>query len=91
MAESAQKSKENAKSKVDSMTGKRENLGTKLPSECSIQGKELGSLLSHHRIKKYPDLASTRLRIHSVFKNVHSGERTQKYPDKCGQGLKLSD
>ena len=49
--ESAQKSKKNAKSKVDSMTGKRENLGTKLPSECSIQGKELGSLLSHYRIK----------------------------------------
>ena len=26
---------------------------------------------------KYPDLASTRFRIHSVFKNFHSGEPEQ--------------
>ena len=76
MAGSAQKLKKNAKSKVDSMTGKIEILGT-------YHGKELRSI--------HPDLASTRLRIHSVFKNVHSAERTQKYPDTCGQGLKLSD
>ena len=29
----------------------------------------------------YPDLASTRFRIHSVFKNFHSGERIQKVAD----------
>ena len=40
--------------------------------EYSIHGKELGSILLRHRIKKYPDLASARFRIHSVFKNFHS-------------------
>ena len=34
-----------------------------------------------HRIKKYPELASARFRIHSVCKNVHSGERIQKVAD----------
>ena len=29
----------------------------------------------------YPDLASTRFRIHSVFKNFHSRERIQKVAD----------
>ena len=29
----------------------------------------------------FPDLASTRFRIHSVFKNFHSGERIQKVAD----------
>ena len=29
----------------------------------------------------YPDLASTRFWIHSVFKNFHSGERIQKVAD----------
>ena len=29
----------------------------------------------------YPDLASTRFRIHSVFKNFHSGERIEKVAD----------
>ena len=29
----------------------------------------------------YPDFASTRFRIHSVFKNFHSGERIQKVAD----------
>ena len=45
-----------------------------------IHGKEQGSILLRHRIikKKYLDLASTRFRIHSVFKNVHSGEQIQK-------------
>ena len=32
------------------------------------------------RIKKIPDLASTRFRIHSGLKNIHSGERSQKVP-----------
>ena len=58
-------------------------------SEVEIAvGKELGSILLRHQIKnKYPDLASIRFRIHSVFKNFHSGERIQKYPDTCGRGL----
>ena len=33
------------------------------------------------RSKKFPDLASTRFRIHSGLKNIHSGERIQKVPD----------
>ena len=39
--------------------------------ENRFHGKELGSNLLRHRIKKYPDLASTRFRIHF---------RIQKYP-----------
>ena len=38
--------------------------------------------------KKYLDLASTLLRIHSVLKTFHSGERIQKVtdsPDTCGR------
>ena len=31
--------------------------------------------------KKYPDLASTRFRIHYVIKNFHSGERIQNVLD----------
>ena len=49
--------------------------------EYGIHGKELGSILLRHRIKKYPDLASTRFRTHNVFKNFYSGERIQKVPD----------
>ena len=49
--------------------------------EYSIHDKELGSILLRHGIKKYPDLASARFRIHSVFKNFHSGERIQKVAD----------
>ena len=33
------------------------------------------------RLKKIPDLASTRFRIHSGLQSIHSGERTQKVPD----------
>ena len=32
-------------------------------------------------IKKYPDLASTRFRIHKELKNFHSGERMKKVAD----------
>ena len=57
----------------------RENLGTRLQTkvvEYSIRGKELGWILLHHRKKNvYLDLTCTRFRIHSVFKNFHSGER----------------
>ena len=31
--------------------------------------------------------ASTRIRIRSVYRNFHSGERIQKSPDTCGPGL----
>ena len=54
------------------------------------------SILSRHRIQKYPDLASTRFRIHSVFKNFHSRTfvesrfkklriRLPDSPDTCGR------
>ena len=49
--------------------------------EYSIHGKEPGLILLRHWIKKYPDLAFIRFRIHSVFKNFHSGERIQKVAD----------
>ena len=49
--------------------------------EYSIRGKELDSILLRHRLKKYPDLASARFRIQSVFKNFHSGEQIQKVAD----------
>ena len=48
---------------------------------CHRKGKELGSILSRHRINKYPDLASTRFRIHSAFQKFHSGKRSQKVAD----------
>ena len=41
----------------------------------------LDSMLLRQWKKIYPDLASTRFRIHSVFKSFHSGERIKK---KCG-------
>ena len=41
----------------------------------------LDSVLLCHWIKIYPDLASTRFRIHSVFKSFHSGERIKKNVD----------
>ena len=44
----------------------------------SIHGKELGSILLRHWKKIYLDLASTRFRIHSVFKNFHSVVRIKK-------------
>ena len=51
---------------------------TKFASCSAFHGKELGSILLRHRIEDYPDIASTRFRIHGVFKNFHSGERIQK-------------
>ena len=35
--------------------------------------------------EKYADLASTRFRIHNVFKNFHSGKRMPNSPDTCGR------
>ena len=45
--------------------------------------KELGLILLRHWIKKISgfQLAFIRFRIHSVFKNFHSGERIQKVAD----------
>ena len=75
MVESAQKSKENAKSKV-LLPG---NEGCHLKqNEYSIHGKELGWILLRYRIKKNLDLACTRFRIHSVLKNFYFGKRIQK-------------
>ena len=52
----------------------------------------LDSMLLGHWIKICPDLASTRFRIHSVFKSFHSGERIKKRwirlpdsSDTCGR------
>ena len=47
----------------------------------SIHGKELSSILLRHRITKYPDLTSTRFRIHGVLKKFLSGERIQNVAD----------
>ena len=41
----------------------------------------MGLILLPHRIKNYPDLASTRFRFHSVCKNFHYGERIKKVAD----------
>ena len=49
-----------------------------------VVGKELGSIWLRHQIK---NISSTRFRIHSIYKNFHSGGRIQKYPDTCGRGL----
>ena len=46
----------------------------------------LGSILLRRRIKKYPDFASTRFWIRSVFKNFYSGERIQKVADRADKG-----
>ena len=35
--------------------------------------------------EKYADLASTRFRIHSVFKNFHSGKRIEKVAAACAE------
>ena len=63
-------------------TSKRENRGTRLP-RSSIHGKELGSILLSHRIKKISgfNLTSTSFQIHSVIKNFHSGEQIKKVAD----------
>ena len=57
------------------------NTGNRAYVEVAIHGKALGSILLRHLIKKYPDSASTRFRIQSVFKNFHSGERMKKVAD----------
>ena len=43
------------------------------------------------RIKKVPDLASTRFRIHIGFKNIHSREHIQKVPDSEFTGYEWTE
>ena len=47
----------------------------------AFHDKELGLILLYHLIKRYPDLASKRFRIHGVFKNFHYGVRIKKVVD----------
>ena len=54
---------------------------TKFACCSAFHSKELGLILLRHRVKKFPDLVSTRFQIHSVFKNFHSEERIQKTAD----------
>ena len=54
---------------------------SRLPS-YSTNDKEPGSILLRHRIKNYPDSASTPLRIHSGLKNLRT--RMPNSPDTCG-------
>ena len=51
----------------------------------------LGSIFLRRRIKKYPDFASTRFWIRSVFKNFHSGERIQKVADRADKGWAVNE
>ena len=55
--------------------------------EYSIHSKELGSILLHHLIKKYWELAFIRLWIHSIFKNFHSGGQIKKVADSSDAWL----
>ena len=63
-------------------TGKRENLGTRLPSWIQYSGLDL---VTSPDKKKWQDLASTRFRIHSVFINFHAGERIKKVADSYAE------
>ena len=45
----------------------------------------LDSMLLRQWKKIYPDLASTRFRIHSVFKSFHSGQRIKKKVDSSAR------
>ena len=46
-----------------------------------VQVAILNAIFTVQMTLAYPDLASTRFRIHSVLKNFHSGERIQKVAD----------
>ena len=56
-------------------------------------GKELGSILLHHWIKRYPDLlVHAYPDTYSGFKTFHPGERIQNgadTPDVCGRTGRL--
>ena len=55
--------------------------------EYSIHDQERGSILLRHLIR-YPDLASTRFRIHSIFKNSTKLRiRMPDSPNTCGRGI----
>ena len=46
-----------------------------------VQVAILNAIFTVQMTLAYPDLASTRFWVHSVFKNFHSGERIQKVAD----------
>ena len=57
-------------------------------------GKELGSILLHHWIKRYPHLLSTRIRIHiadSKLSTLESGFKTVRIHRMCVGGLAVSE
>ena len=57
-------------------------------------GKELGSILLHHWIKRYPQLLSTRIRIHiadSKLSILESGFKTVRIHRMCVDGLAVSE
>ena len=70
---------------------RHEALGSHFENDFTVRNW-VQSFLLRHPDKKYLDLASTRFGIHMGFKNIHSGERIQKFPDSpenspdtCGQ------
>ena len=58
-------------------------------------GKELGSILLHHWIKRYPDLLFTRIQIHKIadskLSTLESGFKTVRIPRMCVDGLAVSE
>ena len=81
MAESAPNQRKMRRARLTSRRVTERTLERGCHLEYSIHGKELGSILLRHRMKRYPDLASIRFRTLSVFKNFYSGERIQKVAD----------
>ena len=53
----------------------------KLSMRRGINVAILNTIFTVQLTLAYPDLASTRFQIHSVFKNFHSGERIKKVAD----------
>ena len=58
-------------------------------------GKELGSILLHHWIKRYPDLLFTRIQIHKIadskLSTLESGFKTVRIHRMCVDGLAVSE
>ena len=58
-------------------------------------GKELESILLHHWIKRYPQLLSTRIRIHNVadskLSTLESGFKMVRIHRMCVDGLAVSE
>ena len=57
-------------------------------SHLKYSQQRAGPDLTMQLDKKYPNLVSTQFRIHSVFKNFHSGEQIQKVADLCARFAK---